>query len=165
LDPNQLYLLRHAKAVADDEDRTRPLAPRGEAQARWLGEAMSDRHLHVDRVLHSPKLRARRTAELFSGRALPGVPVGPVDWLYPEDDVDPWVSRLRHEPEVLLLVGHNTFMERLAEALTGREVRFKTCTLAAFRRSGNAWELAWTETPLREIGQGPVVAVPPQEPA
>ncbi len=70
----------------------------------------------------------------------------------PSDDVEPWVERFASEDEDLLLVGHNLFMEDLAEALTGEYLRFKTCTLAAFERQDDgSFTLLWSETPPREV--------------
>jgi len=146
----RLYLLRHGKAVKDHEDRTRPLAPRGERQARWLGDALADRELGIERVLHSPKLRARRTAELFCERALPDVPRELFDHVLPDDDLDLFLDRLNREERTLLLVGHNPFLEELTERLTGGFHRFKTSTFACLERDGEGrWSVAWSETPPR----------------
>lgn len=146
----RLYLLRHGKAVRDDEDRTRPLTPRGEAQSRWLGDTLAERGFTVGRVLHSEKLRARQTAALVAERAVPKVHLEMVEGLLPEDDVDPWAERFMLGDGDVLLVGHNPFMERLSRRLAGDAVPFRTATMAAFERLGDGWTLLWTETPPEE---------------
>lgn len=144
----RLYLLRHGKAIRKDEDQTRPLTARGERQVIQVGRLAAGRGMKVDRVLHSPKMRARQTAELFCREALPEAKLETVDWMLPGDEVDPWVERLQIEDQDLLLVGHNDFMERLAEQLLGRFLRFRTSTLGAFERNPDGeWDLVWLENP------------------
>ncbi len=52
----------------DDPSTQRRLSPRGERQARLLGEAFRALHIVVTDVVASPMDRARRTAELMVGR-------------------------------------------------------------------------------------------------
>jgi phosphohistidine phosphatase len=147
----RLYLMRHGKAVRDDEDRTRPLARRGERQAAAQGRRLRERDFQVARVLHSPKLRARQTAELFCQEAFPGKKLELADWMLPFDDVGPWVERVSEAKEDLLLIGHNPFMEHLTWQLVGENVRFKTSTLVAIEcHPGGAHTLLWVEHPARD---------------
>jgi phosphohistidine phosphatase len=63
-----LYIIRHADALplgvngitADEE---RPLSKTGEAQARQLAAALSRRGIRLEKVVSSPLVRARQTAE------------------------------------------------------------------------------------------------------
>lgn len=75
-----LYLIRHADAVPLGEggileDSERPLTDTGKGQAKALAAALSKRGVHLSRVLTSPALRARQTAELmlaaWPGTAMP----------------------------------------------------------------------------------------------
>ena len=66
-----LYLLRHGIAVepgtpgfAHDADRA--LTPEGERKLGKIAEAMEAMELRFDRVLSSPYLRARQTAEIIA---------------------------------------------------------------------------------------------------
>jgi phosphohistidine phosphatase len=64
----RLYLIRHADAVAQgqdgiERDEDRPLTCAGQEQSRRLALALHNRGVHLDRVLTSPVLRARLTAE------------------------------------------------------------------------------------------------------
>jgi phosphohistidine phosphatase len=63
-----LYVIRHAEAldlgqagVADDEHR--PLSEPGKAECRRLAEALRRREVRPGRVVTSPLVRARQTAE------------------------------------------------------------------------------------------------------
>ena len=64
-----LYLLRHAKsswAQPGLDDRERPLADRGLHDAPMMGERLSSRGEHLDRIVSSPAMRAHSTAQLFA---------------------------------------------------------------------------------------------------
>src|SRR5712692_3699465 len=62
----QLWLLRHAEAEPHGTraDTERKLTSRGERQARIAGAALARIGVEFDAVLFSPKVRARRTAEI-----------------------------------------------------------------------------------------------------
>jgi phosphohistidine phosphatase len=65
----QLHFLRHADA-GDPEawqgpDDTRPLSEKGELQAERLGSFLAEVGFQPDMIVSSPKIRARRTAELI----------------------------------------------------------------------------------------------------
>jgi phosphohistidine phosphatase len=63
-----LYLIRHADALPLGEggileDAERPLSDVGKGQAKALAGALNKRGVHLTRVLSSPALRAKETAE------------------------------------------------------------------------------------------------------
>ncbi len=65
-----LYLIRHADALALGErgvtdDADRPLSEKGEQQADAMGKFFKARDFAFDRVVSSPYLRARQTAEIM----------------------------------------------------------------------------------------------------
>jgi len=65
----RLLLLRHAKAVPATEplvDIDRPLAERGERDARRIGERLRGLELYPTLILTSPASRALRTAQLVA---------------------------------------------------------------------------------------------------
>jgi phosphohistidine phosphatase len=65
----RLLLLRHAKAVPAAEplaDIARPLAERGERDARRIGERLRQHARGPERILTSPALRALQTAQLVA---------------------------------------------------------------------------------------------------
>ncbi len=72
-----LYLIRHADALALGDrgiasDAERPLSDLGENQARALGKGLRHRGMRFDKVVTSPYLRARQTADaLLSGWPAP----------------------------------------------------------------------------------------------
>jgi len=75
-----LYLIRHADALPLGEagileDAERPLSESGKGQAKALAAALNKRGVHLARVLSSPALRAKQTAEQMLA-AWPGTSVG-----------------------------------------------------------------------------------------
>jgi phosphohistidine phosphatase len=66
----ELYLIRHADALALGErgitnDEERPLSEKGEADAEAAAKALQSRGIMLDRLITSPLLRARQTAEIL----------------------------------------------------------------------------------------------------
>lgn len=66
----QLYLIRHAEALALGErgitnDEERPLSEKGEADAERAAVALKAKGIVLDKLLTSPFLRARQTAEIL----------------------------------------------------------------------------------------------------
>src|SRR6476619_849663 len=107
----ELYLIRHADAgdpaawTGDDADR--PLSGKGEKQADRLGRFLAGTAFRPDAILTSPKVRARRTAEIVAGhcwssatiedRVAGGLDVGKVEG----------ILRDAGNPERTVLVGHD----------------------------------------------------------
>jgi len=65
----EIYVMRHGIAAAretwgDRPDRERPLTPKGEKRMRAVARGMKRAGLEFGRILTSPYLRARRTAEI-----------------------------------------------------------------------------------------------------
>lgn len=66
----EIYLIRHAEALDLGErgittDEERPLSENGEAQAEAAGRAFQMRGITLDKLVTSPLLRARQTAEIL----------------------------------------------------------------------------------------------------
>lgn len=147
-----LYLLRHAKSDYPPgvADRDRPLAPRGERDARAAAAWFAATAPTVDVALISPAVRAQQTWAAVA----PAVSAGTVrtDGRIYED----WGSELREIVGGLpasvtsaLVVGHNPGIEELVHALarTGDEqavrrvrAKYPTCGIAVVRLD------AWSRT-------------------
>jgi broad specificity phosphatase PhoE len=83
-DPTELWIVRHGETAWSRSGRHTshtevPLTPAGEAAARTIGERLAG--TEFDRVLTSPRERARRTAEL-AGFAAAQVDPDLVEWDY-----------------------------------------------------------------------------------
>jgi phosphohistidine phosphatase len=141
-----LLLLRHAKSdyppgVADHE---RPLAPRGEREAKLAGDWLRAHAPAVDAVLCSTATRTRETL----ARTRIDAPVNYVDRLY---DATPGavieeINRVGADVETLLVIGHEPTMSSLALGLAAAEdsnntaaerisTKFPTSAIAVLRTS------------------------------
>lgn len=114
----KLWLLRHgAAAPYQRHDAERQLTDEGRQQvlqaAEWL------RGIAFDRVLSSPYIRARQTAELLCSTVQYAGSIEIVPWLTPEDDVREVTRKLDgYAVERLLIVAHQPLLGALASWLT-----------------------------------------------
>lgn len=121
-----IVLMRHGRAIerGTEPDEQRGLTTDG---IKRLGRALPGLRQvvpRIDRVVTSPLLRARQTADMVAeGYA---IPVAEMAALSPGGDpreITRWLSR--HEGEVFLLVGHEPDLGRLASwYLTGSSESF-----------------------------------------
>ena len=75
----QVHFLRHADAGDPEawagDDAVRPLSEKGELQAERLGSFLAEVGFQPDAIISSPKIRARRTAEVVGAALGVGVRV------------------------------------------------------------------------------------------
>jgi phosphohistidine phosphatase len=139
-----LLLMRHGEAAApgsDGTDESRLLTPLGRRQTRRAGELASRLRLRPTRALTSPLARTRATAEEFLSAFDSPPGLEPLPALAPGGDPETALEELAGagEAEVLLMVGHNPGVGRMA-GLLGLPLVFTPATLAVFslaRRGGN----------------------------
>jgi phosphohistidine phosphatase len=153
-----LFLLRHGHAVSEDEDPARPLSKRGREQVRALAEFVRDRGgIQVERVWHSPLLRAVETAEVFCDRLELKATRREIDGLLPDDDIRGIARRLSGFGYPLLVVGHEPHLGRLASVLVCGNVDqelvdFKKGALLCLEREATKsqtilWRIRWFVPP------------------
>jgi phosphohistidine phosphatase len=153
-----LYLLRHGHAVSEAEDPVRPLSKRGREQIRALGAFMRDRGgIVVQRVWHSPLIRAVETAEVFCDKLELQATRREIDGLLPDDDIRGIARRLSGFGYPLLVVGHEPHLGRLASMLVCGNVDqelvdFKKGALLCLEREATKsqtilWRIRWFVTP------------------
>ncbi|MGO8863850.1 MAG: SixA phosphatase family protein [Acidimicrobiales bacterium] len=158
-----LWLLRHAKAVADPppdgDDFDRVLSPRGRRDARALGDLIGPdgTGLGLGQVqlpevaLVSPAARTAETADLVLDGMVPG-PRRQEDLELYGADPDEILARLRQLPDgvvSVMVVGHNPTAHALALGLLdpsdggGRDLvvrrRFPTCALGIYGLDIERW--------------------------
>jgi phosphohistidine phosphatase len=119
----RLFLLRHAKAEPGTEtlaDIARPLAARGERDARHIAGRLHRQLGHLDLILASPAARTLQTAEIVA--AVFGYPRSAVVLeraLYlaePSELIDA-IATHGGTVDRMLVVGHNPGLTELAHAL------------------------------------------------
>jgi phosphohistidine phosphatase len=121
-----VYLVRHADALAAGTqgilaDADRPLSPDGQRQVTQLAAWLKHLHVRLDKVLTSPLVRARQTAEgLTQHLQLPPAALECCDYLQPGGPAKKLAKFLREldSPEVAL-VGHEPDLSQHAAWLMG----------------------------------------------
>jgi phosphohistidine phosphatase len=123
-----IWLLRHGDAEAGDgkPDADRDLTQKGERQSRDAGRALKTLGLQLDVCLTSPKVRAKRTAELACAEL--GAPVEEDDRLA-GGDFDP--LELAAGRGEVMLVGHEPDFSQAVALATGSRVKMKKGGVAA----------------------------------
>jgi phosphohistidine phosphatase SixA len=119
--------MRHGEAGEADprrwpDDRLRPLTDAGRREHARVAEALRRMGVRFDRLLSSPLVRARETAEI-TARAYEGAPVPEMTELL-GDRAEPAATLAglaAVEASALLCVGHEPTLSRLAALLTSRD--------------------------------------------
>jgi phosphohistidine phosphatase len=149
----KLYLIHHAEAKPEEEDPNRPLTEKGWADARRVAAHVVGRGvIHVQRIIHSGRLRARQTAEAWAEHLSP-VEIISADGLEPVADPATWANRLQQSTEDMMLVGHLPYLERLVSRLlvgdpARRVVEFRNAGAVCLERGEDGrWVVRWSLMP------------------
>lgn len=163
---SELYLLRHAKAVPQEEggpDRERPLEQRGRRAAQAVAHWIAEQRLAPRLVLCSPSLRTRQTLDIVA-LSFPHPPQILIeDELYLAD-AHQLLARLRRLPADtpnVLLVGHNPGFHDLAMYLSDVATGSLIARLAGFPAGALASfqiEVPWASLGRRHARLTAVVA-------
>lgn len=139
-----LLLMRHAKSSWDDRslsDHDRPLAPRGERDARRMGQLIQNQDLLPDAIRCSTAARTRGTAAgLFSVWG-DFANIQYSSDLYHGDLLD-YQAALQALPAGVkraMLIGHNPTSEYLVTALTGQRELMSTAAVAHIELEIVSW--------------------------
>lgn len=145
-----LYLLRHAKAMAWDGNITdfdRPLVQRGRDDAATLAAHLKADGVLPDRIISSPALRARETAEIFAETL--GYAADQIDYraeIYDENSTEALLKLLHALGESygkLMLVGHDPAFSELAGYLVRDfALGLPTCGLLCMSLKTRSWRKA-----------------------
>jgi phosphohistidine phosphatase len=146
-----LYLVRHGEAVDEREDPMRPLNPRGRDEVAATARVAGVLGLDVARIVHSGKLRARQTAEIWAA-ALERKKIEEYAELEPMADPEHAVAYVNEAHESLMLVGHLPHLSRVLSALVIGDpdkelIAYPTGGVAALARQDGSWRIKWLLTP------------------
>lgn len=119
-DTLRVLLIRHGKAQRHSEsgrDEDRRLKPRGERQAKWLGQVLLKEQLVPVELLHSPVHRAVQTATRLA--KVLGCEATEVDALTLGASARGVIELIkkRRDDGIVALVGHNPQLEEVAQIL------------------------------------------------
>lgn len=107
-----LYVVQHGKSLPASEDPEKGLSNDGVSETQRIAEVAAGYQVHVSRILHSGKQRARQTAQIFAQYLSPEGGTYACEGMNPLDDVNAFARTLPLDQQVML-VGHLPFLERL----------------------------------------------------
>lgn len=157
-----LYVIRHAEAIplgerGVTEDWERPLTEAGHGQSRAIAVALKKLGVKFDRVLTSPLVRARETAEgMRKGWGEPAPAIVTCELLVPGAKKRELLERLREQHvDSLAVIGHNPDLSELVGWFVGEKhagINLEKAGLACMEFDGipgkGSGHLAWLVTPL-----------------
>ena len=129
-----LLFLRHAKSSWKDStliDHKRPLNKRGKKDAPIMGDYLKNKKLTPDLIISSTAKRAKDTSELVAEHCGYNKDIQSSKLLYGTTTQDylTTIGGISNKYHRVLLIGHNPILEEVLEAVTGEQVRMKTCSL------------------------------------
>ncbi len=148
-----LYLVQHGLSFSKAEDPEQGLSEAGKVTTQRVAEVAKGYRVRVKAIHHSPKMRARQTAELMATALTPPNGMQERAGLLPLDDVFQLAAALSCADQ-LMLVGHLPFMERLTSLLvTGspeqRVFKFQNSGIVCLDQDpeSRSWFIKWTLMP------------------
>ena len=148
-----LYLAQHGKSLPKDADPNQGLSEEGIAETRIIADVAAGYRVAVKGIHHSPKDRARQTAEIFAGALSPSDGLKQIDGIKPMDDVTAVAQGLTSTSN-LMLVGHLPFMARLTAYLVAGRIepsifRFQNSGIVCLDKEPeeDSWQIKWTLMP------------------
>lgn len=113
----KLYLVQHGEACTKEVDPERPLTRRGVQDVDRLAAFLARAGVRVERVIHSPKLRAVQTAQRLARAVAPAVELEESGLINPGDNPRAFDWQSESWGQDCLVVGHLPFMARLVSHL------------------------------------------------
>jgi len=154
----RLYLSQHGLAEDESVDPERPLSLQGrEDVTRVAGFLSLFEKPRPSRIVHSGKLRARQTAEMFA-EAWGGIALEQSADLAPNADPSLWPVRFASMEADLMLVGHLPHIQRLASLLVSDNpdqvsVKFRNGGVLCLERAERGWSVCWQINPTLFYGE------------
>ena len=147
----EVYLVRHGEAKSEEEDASRPLTEKGRGEIRKVAVQLAKAGIKLNVVVHSDKLRAKQTAEIFANYLKPMNGVQEMLGLAPNDKTKIAEKFLEIATGSVMLVGHLPHLSKLTALLvTGKQesdiVAFGTGGVVCLTKQEN-WKIKWSITP------------------
>jgi phosphohistidine phosphatase len=144
----EAYLVQHGEANSDEE---KALSEKGRKDAERVAAALARAGVGPAYIMHSNKLRAKQTAEIFAAALKPHGGAREMLGLAPTDNPKMAKEFLESAKEPVMLVGHLPHLARLSSLLlTGNAdeetIKFKMAGVVCLVRE-ERWKIKWVLTP------------------
>jgi phosphohistidine phosphatase len=148
----KIYLVQHGEAKSEKEAPERPLTNKGKQEVDLVARYVARCGIEVTEILHSSRLRAKQTAELFAQYLSPPQGIREVEGLAPLDDLGKAQELVQEAEKPLMIVGHLPHLGRLASLLVlgtpvKEIVKFTMGGIVCLNRSDNIWSIQWALIP------------------
>jgi phosphohistidine phosphatase len=149
----EIYLIRHAHALAGENDAARPLSKKGQKQIRTVGRFLRrSGAIRTKEFWHSPLVRSVDTAELLMERLAIRGKLTLVAGLLHDDDPAIMARRLQKARHPVAVVGHEPHLSALASLLVTGKAKpaifvLKKCAVLALEKQGQRWTARWQVSP------------------
>jgi len=148
----EVYLVQHGEAKPESEDCERPLTDKGRTEVEYVASYVASLGVKVSRILHSGRLRAKQTAEIFAQHLAPPQGVLEQRGLGPLDDPQEAKRLIQQAGRPLMLVGHLPHLSRLTASLILGDpekevVKFSMGGVVYLGRSDDFWSIGWALVP------------------
>jgi phosphohistidine phosphatase len=148
-----LFLVQHGKSLSKDKDPEQGLSEQGLSEVEQIAKVAGGYGVHVSRIIHSGKKRARQTADIFAFSLEPEEGVQESSGLKPLDDASAYADKINSEDN-LMLVGHLPFMEGLTSYLITGSIdtpvfKFQNAGIVCMDKDPDkdSWVIRWALMP------------------
>ena len=144
-----LYIVQHGDAMPKDVDADRPLSHKGHLDVQRVAEFLARAGIHVDRIVHSGKTRARQTAELIASALGVAERTDAIPGIDPLDSPADFVRTSGEWTADTMVVGHQPFMGKLVSQLVAGDeslstVCYRPGTVVCLEHNDDGhWSIAW----------------------
>jgi len=145
--------MRHGEALSAAEDGQRPLSLKGQKDAKAIGSYLAECQVFIPQIIHSPRVRAKQTAE-FVAESMPKARlVEAQTGLDETDTLDYILEELPSWHEDTLIVGHLPFLSQLVSQLVIQQpdlsiMRFAPATMVCLElHEAQRWSISWIISP------------------
>jgi phosphohistidine phosphatase len=150
--PMAIYLVQHGEAKRKDEDPERPLTDKGRSDAEKVAIYVGNQGIEVASIIHSGKLRAQQTAEIFAKHLSPAQGVAQQQGLEANDDPESIKRLISEATESIMIVGHLPHLIKLASLLIlgdpeKKIINFINAGVVCLSLKDSKWMLNWAVTP------------------
>ena len=140
----KLFIIRHAKSDWDDsnlDDFDRPLNKRGEKNAPFMGQLLTNKNIKPDLIISSPALRAITTAQLIAKEVNYEKTITPNQYIYEAyvTSLQEIIEYIHDSNDTVFLVGHNPGVSALAYMLCDLKENLPTCAVVEIQFDCNSW--------------------------
>lgn len=148
----EIYLVQHGESKSETEDPERPLTEKGKEAVDTVAGYVASLGVEVAQVIHSGRLRAKQTAELFAQYLSPSWGVKEEKGLGPLDDPQEAKRLIEQAERPLMIVGHLPHLGRLASLLilstADQEViKFTMGGVVCLSHKDDSWLVEWALIP------------------